>query len=99
MSGAQQGCGLRTADPSARCYSSGSQACFGIGCLPTISAFMQVLQRYFTPHSAAMAEYALANAVINRVKGQAKHPDEAHLSPIASLSSKEGEHGRLLCPL
>ena len=75
------------------------QACFGIGCLPTISAFMQVLQRYFTPHSAAMAEYALANAVINRVKGQAKHPDEAHLSPIASLSSKEGEHGRLLCPL
>ena len=52
---------------------------------------MQVLQRYFTPHSAAMAEYALANAVINRVKGQGKHSDEAHLSPIASLSSKEGE--------
>ena len=58
---------------------------------------MQVLQRYFTPHSAAMAEYALANAVINRVKGQAKHSDEAHLSPIASLSSKEGEQSRLLC--
>ena len=57
---------------------------------------MQVLQRYFTPHSAAMAEYALANAVINRVKGQAKHPDEAHLSPIASLSSREGEQSRLL---
>ena len=51
---------------------------------------VQILQRYFTPHSAAMAEYALANAVINRVKGQAKHPDDAHLPPIASLSSKEG---------
>jgi hypothetical protein len=53
---------------------------------------VQVLQRYFTPQSAAMAEYALANAVINRVKGQkAKNPDEPHLSPIASLGSKESE--------
>ncbi len=52
---------------------------------------MQVLQRYFTPHSAAMAEYALTNAVISRVKGQkAKNADETHLTPIASLSSKEG---------
>ena len=57
---------------------------------------MQILQRYFTPHSAAMAEYALANAVINRVKGQAKHPDETHLSPIASLSSREGQQSSLL---
>ena len=62
-----------------------------------MTTLMQVLQRYFTPHSAAMAEYALANAVINRVKGQAKHSDEAHLSPITSLNSKEGEHSSPPC--
>ena len=49
-----------------------------------------MLQRYFTPQSAAMAEYALANAVINRLKHQKSTADEPHLSPIASLSSKEG---------
>ena len=49
-----------------------------------------MLQRYFTPHSAAMAEYALANAVIDRLKHQKSNPDDPHLSPIASLSSKEG---------
>ena len=49
-----------------------------------------MLQRYFTPHSAAMAEYALANAVINRLKHQKSTADEPRLSPIASLSSKEG---------
>ena len=37
-----------------------------------------------------MAEYALANAVINRLKHQKSAADEPHLSPIASLSSKEG---------
>ena len=52
---------------------------------------MQVLQRYFTPHSAAMAEYALASAVINRVKShRASTAEGSRLSPVQSIGDKEG---------
>jgi hypothetical protein len=56
----------------------------------------QVLQRYFTPQSAAMAEYALASAVVRRVKnhharaGGNAAGDAPSLSPVQSLSGHEG---------
>ena len=62
-------------------------------CLLTLA---QVLQRYFTPQSAAMAEYALASAVVQRVKSHHARigGDAARLSPVQSLSGREGG-GRL----
>ena len=57
-------------------------------------ACAQVLQRYFTPQSAAMAEFALASAVVRRVKGASRSNmgagGEARLSPVQSLSGREG---------
>ncbi len=56
-----------------------------------VVATVQVLQRYFTPHSAAMAEYALANAVINRVKShRATTAEGSRLSPVQSIGDREG---------
>ncbi len=52
---------------------------------------VQVLQRYFTPHSAAMAEYALASAVVHRVKShRAGTAEGSRLSPVQSLGDREG---------
>ncbi|BDA45524.1 probable serine/threonine-protein kinase CTR1 at C-terminar half [Coccomyxa sp. Obi] len=57
----------------------------------------QVLQRYFTPHSAAMAEYALASAVINRVKShRAGTAEGSRLSPVQSIGDREGEEAQII---
>ena len=66
---------------------------------PARVACAQVLQRYFTPQSAAMAEFALASAVVRRVKGASSRSGmggEARLSPVQSLSGREGGRPSLL---
>lgn len=65
---------------------------------------VQVLQRYFTPHSAAMAEYALASAVMHRMKSNraVAMGESSRLSPVQSIGDKEGitcrgQASKMLC--